>query len=186
MGKHKLLLAGILLCSAGWLGACRLREHPPAWPARFGFGRAASQREIDSEAIAIRPDGHGLPPGSGDVPAGRALFTEKCAACHGLTGTEVPALRLVGPMGDTTQAKTIGNYWPYATTLFDYIRRAMPRNAPGSLNAHEVYSLTAYLLSANRLIDSAAIMNAGSLPRVSMPAKPYFIPDDRTGGPVVR
>jgi mono/diheme cytochrome c family protein len=177
---------GILLYGAGWLGACRHREGPPAWPAHFGFGHAASQREMDSMSIAVRPDGQGLPSGSGDVPAGRVLYAEKCAACHGLTGREGPEQRLVGPMGDTTKAKTIGNYWPYATTVFDYIRRAMPKNAPGSLDAHEVYSLTAYLLNANRIIDSTAVMNAVTLPRVAMPAKPYFVPDDRTGGPVAR
>jgi cytochrome c len=137
-------------------------------------------------SIAVRPDGRGLPPGSGDVSSGRALYAEKCAGCHGLTGKEGPEQRLVAPMGDTTKAKAIGNYWPYATTLFDYIRRAMPRNAPGSLDARQVYSLTAYLLSANRIIDSGAVMSAVTLPRVAMPAKPYFVPDDRTGGPVVR
>lgn len=137
-------------------------------------------------SIAVRPDGRGLPPGSGDVPSGRALYAEKCAGCHGLTGKEGPEQRLVAPMGDTTKAKAIGNYWPYATTLFDYIRRAMPRNAPGSLDAHEVYSLTAYLLNANRVIDSTAVMSAATLPKVSMPAKPYFVRDNRTGGPTVR
>jgi hypothetical protein len=185
-GFARVLFAGVLLFAACCLSACRHKAGPSAWPARFGFGRAATQKEIDSLSIAVRPDGRGLPPGWGDVPSGRVLYAEKCAACHGLTGKEGPAARLIGPMGDTTKAKTIGNYWPYATTLFDYIRRAMPGNAPGSLDAHEVYSLTAYLLHANRIIDSTAVMNAAALPRVAMPAKPYFIPDDRTGGPVVR
>jgi cytochrome c len=89
-------------------------------------------------------------------------------------------------MGDTGKAKTIGNYWPYATTLFDYIRRAMPYNAPGSLSANEVYGLTAYLLNANKIIDSGSVMNTATLPRIIMPARKYFIPDDRRGGPEVR
>ena len=183
---RRLRSLGLLLLLSCWLGACRNAHTPPVWPKHFGFGRAATQKEIDSVSIAIRPDGKGLPPGFGDVPSGRVLYAEKCAGCHGITGKEGPEQRLVAPMGDTTKAKAIGNYWPYATTLFDYIRRAMPRYAPGSLNAHEVYSLTAYLLNANRVIDSSAVMDASTLPRVTMPAKRYYVRDDRTGGPVVR
>jgi len=89
-------------------------------------------------------------------------------------------------MGDTTKTKTIGNYWPYSTTLFDYIRRAMPYNAPGSLKDNEVYSLSAYLLYINKIIDSTTIMNRSTLPEVKMPAQPYFVNDDRRGGPEVR
>lgn len=89
-------------------------------------------------------------------------------------------------MGDTTRAKAIGNYWPYATTLFDYTRRAMPYNAPGSLSAGEVYSLTAFLLYANKIIDSEKVINAASLPQVVMPAKKFFVTDDRRGGPEIR
>jgi hypothetical protein len=107
-------------------------------------------------------------------------------ACHGRTGVEGPFARLVGPMGDTTKAKTIGNYWPYATTLFDYTRRAMPWNAPGSLSANEVYSLTAFLLQANRIIDSNTVLTAANLPKVIMPARQFFVPDDRKGGPEIK
>jgi cytochrome c len=89
-------------------------------------------------------------------------------------------------MGDTTKAKTIGNYWPYATTLFDYVRRAMPYNAPGSLTANEVYDLTAFLLYANKIIDSAKLVDARSLPAIVMPARQFFVTDDRKGGPEVR
>jgi len=155
-------------------------------PSSFGFGRTASKAEIAAESIAVGPDGRGLPAGTGDVRSGRLLYATKCAACHGLTGKEGPAVRLVGAMGDTGKAKTIGNYWPYATTLFDYIRRAMPYNAPGSLSANEVYGLTAYLLNANKIIDSGSVMNTATLPRIIMPARKYFIPDDRRGGPEVR
>ena len=110
----------------------------------------------------------------------------KCATCHGRTGVEGPQARLVGAMDDTTKAKTIGNYWPYATTLFDYTRRAMPYNAPGSLTAKEVYGLTAFLLYANKIIDSNKIIDAKSLPAIVMPAKKLFVSDDRHGGPEVR
>ncbi len=157
-----------------------------AWPVSFGFGRPATPAAIAALDISIQPDGKGLPAGSGNTPAGKAIYLMKCAACHGKTGVEGPAARLVGPMGDTTKAKTIGNYWPYATTLFDYTRRAMPYNAPGSLSADEVYSLTAFLLCANRVIDSNTVMTAKNLSDVVMPARQFFVPDDRKGGPEIR
>jgi len=154
--------------------------------ARFGIGRPATAQEIARWDISIPPDGKGLPPGSGNARAGREIYRLKCAACHGNTGSQGPYARLVGPMGDTSRVKTIGNYWPYATTIFDYTRRAMPYNAPGSLSNAEVYSLTAFLLAANRVIDSATVIDARSLPAVVMPAKAFFVGDDRRGGPEVR
>jgi mono/diheme cytochrome c family protein len=124
--------------------------------------------------------------GAGTVPEGRRIYAEKCAACHGKTGKEGPYNQLVGPAGDTTtRAKTIGNYWPYATTVFDYIRRTMPYNEPGSLSDEEVYSLTAYLLHANGIIDSALVLQKDNLPAVQMPAQHKFVPDDRRGGPEI-
>lgn len=156
------------------------------WPASFGFGRTAEVREMAALDIAVRPDGKGLPAGEGRVPAGRQLYAVKCAACHGITGREGPYAVLVGAMGDTTKAKTIGNYWPYATTVFDYIRRAMPYNAPGSLTNEEVYHITAFLLYANRITDSAKVVNAQTLPRITMPAAQLFVPDDRRGGHEIR
>ncbi len=157
-----------------------------AWPPVLGIGRAATPQEIAVLNISIMPDGKGLPPGSGNAAEGMTIYSIKCAACHGKTGTEGPFSRLVGPMGDTTRAKTIGNYWPYATTLFDYTSRAMPYNAPGSLSANEVYSLTAFLLAANRIIDSTTVITSQNLAGVNMPAKKLFIPDDRKGGPEIR
>ncbi len=155
------------------------------WPASFGLGRRATAAEIKAMDISVGPDGRGLPAGSGNVPAGRRLYAVKCAACHGITGVEGPSARLVAVMGDTTKAKAIGNYWPYATTLFDYIRRAMPYNAPGSLRDEEVYHVTAFLLHANSIIDSATIIDAQTLPRIVMPAARLFVPDNRHGGPEV-
>jgi S-disulfanyl-L-cysteine oxidoreductase SoxD len=151
-------------------------------PDHYGFGRAATQREIDSVNISIAPDGKGLPAGKGLPTSGRAIYAVKCAMCHGPTGTEVPANRLVAAYGDTVKTKTIGNYWPYATTIFDYVRRAMPYNAPGSLTNEEVYHLTAFLLWQNKIIDSTKVIDARSLPAVVMPARFLYVEDDRHGG----
>ncbi|WP_353718911.1 cytochrome c [Dyadobacter sp. 676] len=158
-------------------------------PVRFGFGRPATTAEIAVLDIDVRPDGEGLPKGEGNVAEGKAIYALKCAGCHGVTGTEGPNDRLV--TGDTARAgarriRAIGNYWPYATTIFDYIRRAMPFNRPGSLDDREVYSLTAYLLHANGLWDEKAALNAQNLPKVQMPARDRFVPDDRGEGPEIR
>jgi len=154
------------------------------WPVSFGFGRRATVAEVYRLDKDVRPDGQGLPPGAGTVRDGKRIYAAQCAACHGKTGVEGPNNRLVAK-ADSPE-KAIGNYWPYATTIFDYIRRAMPFHAPGSLTDQEVYSLTAFLLHANGIIDSAAVINAETLPKVMMPAKSWFVPDDRRGGPEIR
>jgi S-disulfanyl-L-cysteine oxidoreductase SoxD len=157
------------------------------WPESFALGRMATTEEISRWDIDVSPDGKGLPAGSGNVQSGRILYAVKCASCHGRTGVEGPYNRLVTAKGDTTsKEKTIGNYWPYATTVFDYIRRTMPFSAPGSLTDEEVYSLTAFLLYANGIIDSTTVLNAETLPKVSMPAQQLFVPDDRQGGTEIR
>ncbi len=164
----------------------------PSWPASFHIGRPANSAEIAAWDIDVRPDGKGLPAGVGNARGGKAIYMAKCAACHA-TGAEPMNAKLPGPalMNDSAgtdyrKLKTIGNYWPYATTIFDYVRRTMPYNAPGTLTADEVYSVTAYLLFANRIIDEQTVMDARSLPKVVMPAKRLFIPDDRTSGPEIR
>ncbi len=169
-----------------------LLQDTSAWPASFHIGRRATPAEISALDIDIRPDGKGLPPGQGNALSGQAIYTAKCAACHG-TGTEAMNAQLPGPalMNDSVgtnrkKLRTIGNYWPYATTIFDYVRRSMPYNAPGTLTSDEVYSVTAYLLYANKIIDQRTIMNATSLPAVEMPAKKLFIADDRQGTPEIR
>ncbi|MBE7170806.1 MAG: cytochrome c [Williamsia sp.] len=156
------------------------------WPARFGWGKPATDAEISALDIDVRPDGKGLPAGVGNAVEGKTVYLQKCAACHGLSGREGPQAQLVGSVDDTTKAKTIGNYWPYATTVFDYIRRTMPYNTPGSLTNEEVYNLTAFLLSANKIIDSTTRLDAATLPGVHMPAQKNFVPDDRHGGPEIR
>ncbi len=157
-----------------------------SWPGSFEIGRRATDKEIQALNISIMPDGRGLPVGAGTVATGEGVYKTKCAFCHGKNGTEGPSAPLVGSMGDTTKAKTIGNYWPYATTLFDYIRRAMPYNMPGSLNNNEVYSLTAYLLYKNKITDQAMVINSVSLPKIKMPAQKLFIDDGRCGGKEIR
>ena len=163
-------------------------------PARYGFGRAATTEDVSAWDIDVMPDGTGLPPGRGTVPQGSAIYAHKCAACHGPTGTEGPSERLVGreprpgfPFGrDPRFVKTVGNYWPYATTLYDYVNRAMPLNAPGSLTPDEVYSLVAFLLWRNEIVADTAVMNAQTLPQVVMPAHDRFVLDNRRGGPEIR
>jgi len=175
----------------------------PELPARFDVGRAATGLEIARWAIDVGPDGKGLPPGSGTPSQGAAIFAAKCAACHGPKGEgqvgtpaagQAAAPRLVGrdprdgfPFGqDPKLVKTVGNYWPYATTVFDYVRRTMPLTAPGSLSNNEVYALVAFLLAQNEIIGPTAVMDSATLRAVTMPARDKFVPDDRKGGATFR
>jgi S-disulfanyl-L-cysteine oxidoreductase SoxD len=133
--------------------------------------------------IVVGPDGAGLPAGQGTVAQGRVLFAAQCAVCHGAQGEGVRGLgdRLVGtePIDSTGWNRTIGNYWPYATSVFDYVRRSMPFDRPGTLSDDEVYALTAYLLHRNEIIPADAVVDAATLPRVTMPARDRFVRDDR-------
>ena len=184
------------------LGSGRLPAdvHPaPEAPSRFGVGRAASATEIAAWDIDISPDGTGLPQGSGTPAQGAVVFAAKCAVCHGPKGEgqigapaagQAAAPRLVGrdpregfPFGkDPKLVKTVGNYWPYATTVFDYVRRTMPLTAPGSLTNNEVYAVVAFLLAQNEIIDKNAMLDSASLVAVKMPARDKFVIDDRKGG----
>jgi S-disulfanyl-L-cysteine oxidoreductase SoxD len=143
------------------------------------LGKPISQEDLASWDISIGPDGAGLPPGSGTVKQGEAVFAAKCQACHGEKGAGQPNDRLVGGAGslpgDKPPIKTVGSYWPYATTLFDYIRRAMPFNESKSLTNDEVYGVVAYLLNLNGIIPEGETMNAQSLPKVTMPNRDGFI-----------
>ena len=143
------------------------------------LGKAISVEDLAAWDISVGPDGAGLPPGSGTVKQGEAVFAAKCQACHGEKGAGTPNDRLVGGQGslpgDKPPVKTVGSYWPYATTLFDYIRRAMPFNESKSLTSDEVYGVVAYLLNLNGVIPESETMNAQSLPKVTMPNREGFV-----------
>jgi cytochrome c len=161
------------------------------YPSKFGFGQPATEQEIAAVAIAIPADGRGLPPGKGDYAAGKRVYETNCAACHGadLLGVanipDMPSgaqLRLIGGRGTLTSQKpilTVESYWPYATTLFDYIRRAMPFQAPGSLTGDDIYAVAAYILVEAKIVDKSAVLDAQTLPKVQMPNRDGFIPDPR-------
>ena len=152
---------------------------------RFDFGLTPTRAEIAAIDIDIMPDGRGLPPGSGNAVLGRAIYDAKCAACHGaeLEGiSEAGAAALIGgrgSIGTPRTKKTVESFWPYATTLFDYVRRAMPFNEPGSLSDAEVYALSAYILYRGNIIGEKDEMNAGTLAKVKMPNRDGFVPDAR-------
>jgi S-disulfanyl-L-cysteine oxidoreductase SoxD len=142
-----------------------------------GVGHArVDAAEIKAGDIAAGPDGAGLPAGRGTVSMGEQVYQAKCMACHGPTGTEGPMDKLVG---EKLPVKTIGSFWPYATTVFDYIRRAQPFNKPGSLTNEEVYALTAWLLFKNKTIAADQVIDAETLPKVRMPNRDGFVPDPR-------
>jgi len=146
----------------------------------FDFGRPASSDEIKLWDIDVRPDGKGLPDGSGTVGHGKEVFAENCAACHGDNGQGGIKDRLVGGQGTLASdnpIKTVGSFWPYATTLFDYIHRAMPYQAPGSLSVDDYYALTAYILSLNGILPPDGKLDKETLPKVKMPNRDGFIPD---------
>jgi cytochrome c len=142
------------------------------------LGRLATPAEIAGWDLSIPPDGTGLPPGSGTPEQGAVVYAQKCQACHGEKGAGQPNDRLVGGQGTLASAspvRTIGSYWPYASTVFDYIRRAMPYPQPQSLTNEEVYAVTAYLLHLNGIIDAKAVMDAQTLPQVQMPNRANFL-----------
>ncbi|HEX2483283.1 MAG TPA: cytochrome c [Methylomirabilota bacterium] len=142
------------------------------------LGRAAAPAEIAGWDISISPDGSGLPPGSGTSAAGAVVYAAKCQSCHGERGAGQPNDRLAGGQGTLagpSPVRTIGSYWPYATTVFDYVRRSMPYPQPQSLTNDEVYALTAYLLHLNGIIAEGDVMTAQTLPQVKMPNRDNFI-----------
>jgi len=143
-----------------------------------GLGRPATPSEIAAVDLSIPPDGTGLPAGQGTAREGAALFGRLCASCHGPKGVGGPNDRLAGGEGSLTSSqpiKTIGSYWQWATTLFDYTRRAMPYGAPMSLKDSEVYALTAYMLHLNGIVGEDEVLDATTLPKVKMPNRDNFI-----------
>jgi cytochrome c len=180
-----------------WIETPRMREGALSKLSRlprFGFGREATAQEIAAVDIDIMPDGTGLPEGTGSVARGKELYRNQCVQCHGTEGQGADFEALAGrepkdafPFSDSLSHRvTVGNYWPYATTLYDYIHRAMPQAVPGSLPPDDVYSLVAFVLYLNRIVPEDATLDRDSLPLIEMPARERFVYDDRRGGEELR
>ncbi|MFM0309776.1 cytochrome c [Paraburkholderia sp. RL17-383-BIF-A] len=176
-----LLSLAMLASCASSAPVARVAQHTGA---AHEIGTPLTEQDLAAWNIDVAPDGRGLPAGSGDVATGAHVFAAKCAACHGAQGQGGLGDALVGGQGTLASAKpkrTVGSYWPYATTLFDYIRRAMPYNAPESLSADEVYAVSAFLLNQNGIVPANTRLDAASLPRVVMPNRGGFVADPRPG-----
>jgi len=159
--------------------ACAMRAQAQS---PYGIGRSATPAEIDGWNIDIDRDGNNLPPGSGSVRRGHEVFDQQCASCHGANGEGGLGERLVGGQGTLATpepVQTVGSYWPYAPTLFDYIRRAMPQNAPQSLSNDDVYAVSAYILNLNGLLPADATLDARTLSAIKMPNRSMFVGDPR-------
>lgn len=180
--QHAIKASGLFI-GAAMLTAILPYQHAMAEP--FGFGTTPSAEEIAAIDIDAMPDGRGLPAGSGAVADGEAVYAEQCAACHGenLEGIgETGGAALIGgrgTIGTPETKKTVESYWPYASTLFDYVKRAMPFNAPGSLSDDDIYAVSAYILHRADIVDAEAVMDASTLAAVEMPNQDGFIPDPR-------
>ena len=150
----------------------------------FGQGRPAADAQIKAADLTVLPNGAGLPKGHGDAAHGRVIYEQKCQECHGLKGEGQPGKYppLVGGKGSLTSLKplkTVGSYWPYATTLFDYVRRAMPYDQPRSLGTNDIYSVAAYVLFMNGIVTETHELNETTLPQVKMPNRNGFVADPR-------
>jgi mono/diheme cytochrome c family protein len=149
---------------------------------KYGLGRTPSPEEIHRWDISISPDGTGLPEGSGTAAAGKEIYANRCAKCHGAKGEGRDSVPVAGGQGTLKNPKplrTVGSYWPYATTIWDYVNRAMPFNNPGMLTHDQVYSVTAYILFLNGIVSETAVIDARTLPKVRMPNRDGFVSDSR-------
>jgi len=168
------------LVLAAALSGCALQQ--PESPRTPALGVPMEEAQLAAWDLSVPPSGAGLPSGSGSVKQGATVYEQKCAACHGAKGVGKPADALTGGMGTLgtkTPLRTVGSYWPYSTTLFDYVRRAMPITNPLSLTNDEVYAVSAYVLFLNGIVDEAAVMDATTLPQVKMPNRDGFIDEWR-------
>ena len=175
MRMRELYVAAFAVGALAWATSVQAQGH-------YGIGRSATPTEIAGWNIDIDRDGNNLPPGSGTVTHGREVFDQQCAACHGTKGEGGVGDRLVGGQGTLATPKpvrTVGSYWPYAPTLFDYIRRAMPQNAPQSLSNEDVYAVSAYILNLNGLVAADATLDAKTLAAIKMPNRSMFVGDPR-------
>jgi mono/diheme cytochrome c family protein len=164
---RRLIVCTVVLCAA------------PALAQAPGLGQPIAPADIAPWDISIGPDGAGLPPGRGTAAQGEAVYAAQCQACHAEKGAGTPNDPLVGGIGslapDKAPVRTVGSYWPYATTLFDYVRRAMPFQESKSLTSDELYAVSAYILHLNGIIGSEDVIDAESLPKVRMPNRDGFI-----------
>jgi hypothetical protein len=172
-------LLGVGVCLV--IGSAIAQEKTPKAP--YGLGRTATEGDLSRLDISVFPNGVGLPEGHGTPLQGKVIYQQLCAACHGENGEGTPEfVALVGGRGTLatpTPLLTIGSYWPYATSVFDYVRRAMPYATPGSLTNDQVYAVTAWLLYANGIVEEAADLNAQSLAAIRMPNRDGFVRDTR-------
>jgi cytochrome c len=158
---------------------------PPSAPRQAeipAIGHAPAPEVLAAIDVDVLPDGRGLPSGSGTAEQGKPIYAARCASCHGASGREGPFDALAGGQGTLATArpvKTVGSYWPYATTLWDYINRAMPFQQPHSLTPSEVYAVTAYVLSLSAIVGDRDVLSKDTLPQVKMPNRDGFMPDDR-------
>jgi cytochrome c len=163
--------------------AAMLLTVSPALAQAPQLGQPLAQDDIAPWDISVSPDGETLPPGGGTAAQGQAVYIAKCESCHGPKGVGSPADALAGGMGSLASGKvplkTVGSYWPYATTLFDYVRRAMPFFQPKSLSNDEVYAVSAYILNLNGIVADNEVLDARSLPKVRMPNRDGFVPFPR-------
>ncbi|KQT93358.1 cytochrome C [Methylobacterium sp. Leaf469] len=181
MLKLSCLLTGVMLTAVPGVAMAQMASE-----TRLGVGHPVTESDLGAY-FSIPPSGKGLPLGSGTAKQGEAVFAENCAACHGeqLQGNMSPGIggdKLIGGRGSlatNNPVKTTESYWPYATTLFDYVKRAMPFNAPGSLTDDQVYSVVAYILAQGKVIKPDDPMTASTLPKVQMPNRDGFIADPR-------
>jgi cytochrome c len=188
-GPFRAWLAIAVMCPISGFAQSKATDTKP-----LGIGRVATVDEIAKLDIDVRPDGRGLPDGKGTVAEGAKVYAAKCASCHGKNGEGATFDRLVATDSgknfdfatNPKLPKAVGNYWPYATTLYDYTYRAMPFQQPGTLTPDETYSLVAYILALNKIVPDDATMDRKALPAVKMPARDRFVTDNRTGGKVVK
>ena len=174
MSTHDLVCVVLVLA----VGGCASAGGTPRAMESPNLGREATPAQVAGWDISVGPDGVGLPPGKGTPATGALVYEQKCQACHGAKGVGQPNDRLVGgqgTLGSKAPVRTIGSYWPYATTVFDYVRRSMPYTQSQSLSNDEVYAVTAYLLHLNGIIGETDEMDARALAKVKMPNQLNFI-----------
>ena len=182
MGTARKLTIAIVWSVAFWSASLSGERPLFAQSPAFGLGHAPTPEHLRAVDIEVLPDGRGLAAGSGTAASGKDVYTRRCETCHGPTGKEGPQDVLVGGRGSlntATPLKTVGSYWPYATTLWDYIRRAMPFDHPGTLMNDEIYGATAYLLFLNGIVGEHDVLDQTTLPKIRMPNRDGFVADPR-------